>query len=265
MKTRLIALLPLLLLACEGEPPKMAPTVAAGPPEPETSAEPATHNDTTTASATPPANSAGMACANPCTCGCGNAGATDGGVAPAVVAVAPAAAPALRTIHGTITSTPKVSAANAVVYLEDAPLLPTTKMSATIDNRTMTFSPFVAVVPVGGKVTFRNDDPFPHNVFSPDSGGFNIGIIAQHDSSTRIFKKEATYSLLCNLHPGMLGYLVVVPSGYFAKSDAHGAYALKDVPPGTYKITAWAPRTQPVTQSVVVKDGEISLDFELHR
>jgi plastocyanin len=263
MKTRLIMLLPLLLSACEGEPPKMAPTVAVGPPEPETTAELTAHADTT-APATPPQN-APMACVNACPCGCGSAGAADGGAPPAVVTATPPTAPALSIIHGTVTTTPKVSAASAVIYLEDAPLLPTTKMSATIDNRTMTFSPFVSVVPVGGKVTFRNDDPFPHNVFSPDSGGFNIGMVAQHASSTRIFKKETSYALLCNLHPGMLGYLVVVPSGYFAKSDAHGAYALKDVPPGTYKITAWAPRTQPVTQSVVVKDGEISLDFELHR
>jgi plastocyanin len=177
----------------------------------------------------------------------------------------PPAAPALGVVRGTIITTPKVSAANAVVYLEDAPLLPTVKMSTTIDNHMMTFSPFVAVVPVGGKVIFHNSDPFPHNVFSPDSGGFNIGIVAQHSASGRIFKKEAAYSLLCNLHPGMLGYLVVVPSGYYAKTDAHGSYTLKDVPAGTYKITAWAPRTQPSTQSVTVKSGENSLDFELHR
>ncbi|MGH7285057.1 MAG: plastocyanin/azurin family copper-binding protein, partial [Polyangiaceae bacterium] len=186
----------------------------------------------------------------PCMCACTDGGVQGDGGTTVAAALATAPLPANGAVHGTITTTPKASAANAVVYLEDAPLAPTTKMSTTIDNHMMTFSPFVTVIPVGGKVTFHNSDPFPHNVFSPDSGGFNIGVIVQHSSQVRIFKKAAAYALLCNLHPGMIGYLVVVPSGYFAKSDAHGNYTLKDVPLGTYKITAWAPRTQPSTQSI---------------
>ena len=261
MRIKLIALL--MLAACEGEPPKMAPPPIPGNAEPEVTAETASPSESAAPVSNAPATSAQHACA--CACGCTDGGAAVNGGPQMVAAAIPPAAPALGVVRGTIVTTPKVSASNAVVYLEDAPIQPTAKMSTTIDNHMMTFSPFVAVVPAGGKVIFHNSDPFPHNVFSPDSGGFNIGIVAQRSASSRIFKKEAAYSLLCNLHPGMLGYLVVIPSSYYAKTDAHGSYTLKDVPVGTYKITAWAPRTQPVTQSVVVKDGEISLDFELHR
>jgi plastocyanin len=168
-------------------------------------------------------------------------------------------------ISGTVTTLPKSAAASAVVYLEGAPIEPTAKMTATIANKMMTFSPFVAVVPVGGKVVFRNDDPFPHNVFSPDNEKFNMGMIPQRTAGVRAFKNAGVYTLLCNLHPGMLGYLVVIPSSYYAKADAQGHYAIKNVPPGTYNITAWAPRQQPVTQPVTVKDGDVPVNFDIHR
>jgi hypothetical protein len=129
----------------------------------------------------------------------------------------------------------------------------------------MAFLPFVSVVPAGGKVTFHNSDPFPHNVFSPDAEKFNIGTISQNQSLVHPFAKAGEYSLLCNLHPGMLGYLVVAPSSYFAKTDAKGHYAMKGVPPGTYKVTAWSPRLPTETKSVDVKGGDATLDFELHR
>lgn len=268
----LASLTPLLLalVACEGEPPKMPTTPAANGPAPaavtteeEPAAEPAAAAPAAAAGALPP-------CA--CNCGCpgpGTAGAdggapADGGATAAVAVAAPAAA-APASISGSITSVPKSAAASAVVYLEDAPVEPTAKMSVSITNRMMTFAPFVSVIPVGGKVVFRNEDPFPHNVFSADNEKFNMGIIPQRAAAVREFKSPGAYTLLCNLHPGMLGYLVVAPSSYFAKADAQGHFVIKNVPPGTYKVTAWAPRQQLVTQSVTVKGGDVSVNFELHR
>ena len=168
-------------------------------------------------------------------------------------------------LSGTVTTTPKASAAHALVYLEDAPIAPNAKMSVTVTNRMMNFEPFVAVVPVGGRVTFRNDDPFPHNVFSPDNERFNMGMIPQHSAAARLFKSAGAYTLLCNIHPGMIGYVVSTPSSYFAKADAQGHYVIKDVPPGTYKVTAWAPREQTATESVTISARDARLDFQLHR
>jgi hypothetical protein len=142
---------------------------------------------------------------------------------------------------------------------------PNAKMTARIDNRQMAFVPFVTVIPTGGKVTFQNSDPFPHNVFSPDAEKFNMGTISHNQVLVHSFPKAGEYSLLCNLHPGMLGYVVVAPSSYFAKTDAKGHYAIQGVPPGTYKVTAWSPRLPTETKAVDVKGGDATLDFELHR
>ena len=155
----------------------------------------------------------------------------------------------------------------AVVYLEDGPLedAPSRLQTVTIDNRQMGFIPFVSVAAVGGKVIFANEDPFPHNVFSPDNEKFNMGNIPQNGAHFRIFKNAGVYSLLCNLHPGMLGYLLVTPSTWFARTDAKGSFVMKHVPAGTYKVTAWAPRQEPMTQSVTVSDGDVTVHFDLHR
>ena len=265
MNSKSVAIAALLLLACacEGEPPKMPEGPAVPHAAEPAAAAPAEEAEPAVAVAPTPA------ALPPCACCCNVAAAADGGSpdggAPAAVVAAVAPAATRGTISGALTTTPKASAANAIVYLEGAPIEPTAKMTASITNKMMTFSPFVAVVPAGGKVTFRNDDPFPHNVFSPDNERFNMGMIPQRTAAVRVFKSAGAYTLLCNVHPGMVGYLVVAPSSYFAKADAQGHYAIKNVPPGTYKLTAWAPRQKPVTQPVTVKDGDVSVDFELHR
>jgi len=170
-------------------------------------------------------------------------------------------------VVGTVTTHPTGLASLAVVYLEDGPQedAPSRLQTVTIANKQMNFLPYVSVVATGGKVVFANEDPFPHNVFSPDGEKFNMGNIPQNGAHVRVFKTPGAYSLLCNLHPGMLGYLVVTPSTWAARTDGKGRYALKHVPVGTYKVTTWAPRLPPVTQSVTVAEGDVTLDFDLHR
>lgn len=170
-------------------------------------------------------------------------------------------------IVGTVTTRPAGLVSQAVVYLEDGPKedAPSHLQSVTIANRQMNFIPYVSVVAVGGKVVFANEDPFPHNVFSPDNEKFNMGNIPQNGAHVRVFKEPGAYSLLCNLHPGMLGYLLVTPSTWTARADGKGKFVMKHVPSGTYKVTAWAPRLQPTTQSVTVADGDVTALFDLHR
>jgi plastocyanin len=269
-----IACPPAALAACEGEPPVGYPQNAPGvasqaipPPElasaerPEAPAAPSpapcpcTDRAPTAATAATAASAAGADASS--------GEATGPAAAPPPQAPAPAHEGA---VVGSITTKPAALAAYGVVYLEDGPAegAPPAPASVTISNHQMSFRPFVAVIPAGGKVAFTNADPFPHNVFSPDSPGFNIGIIQQNEARAKIFAKPGAYTLLCNLHPGMLGYLLVTPSAWFARTDANGKFALQHVPNGTYKVTLWAPRQTPVTQPISVADGDVTLHVDLH-
>ncbi len=265
----LTALGPLSSLACEGEPPVMAPGNASGSGAFEVVSAPADSaaapDDNATAAA--PAQTA---CPPPPCAPVGSAvaSAAPGGSASGepVLPVPPPSIPRGNVV-GMITTKPAGLQAQAVVYLEDGPKedAPSRLQSVTIENRAMNFIPFVAVVAAGGRVVFANTDPFPHNVFSPDNEKFNMGNIPQNGAHAKVFKNPGAYSLLCNLHPGMLGYLLVTPSTWAVKADAKGHYVMKHVPNGTYKATAWAPRQALVTQSVTVADGDVTLNFDLHR
>ncbi len=265
MKAKLLTAM-FLLVACEGEPPK-TPAMASTAPPPASS-------ETAAAEETAPPPASATASAAPCPCQCAPtavAATSDGGAPVAVTETAvdagapPATIPARGDIVGMITTTPAYLAGVSVAFLEDAPKEPDRGIRGRIDNHQMTFSPMVQVITAGGSVTFSNSDPFPHNVFSPD-GKFNLGTIPQNSAAApHRFDKTGEFTLLCNLHPGMIGYLIVSPSSYFAKGDGKGRFRIKDVPNGTYKITAWAPRLPVVTQTITVGGAEAQANFELHR
>ncbi len=162
----------------------------------------------------------------------------------------------------TVSSTPANAAKSAVVYLEDAPK--DRDVNGTLDNRQMAFIPHVLVVTAGAKITFSNSDPFPHNVFSPDNEKWDMGMIPAHGTRVRKFEKPGTYTVLCNVHPNMKAYIVVVPSSYFAKSDKSGEFVIHDVPAGKYKLVAWGPSVKGEQQEIAV-DGDKTVAFELHR
>jgi plastocyanin len=262
----------LSLAGCEGEPPVMAPgnapmapsEVAAASASAPQSVE-AAPPSAPTACPPPPCAPVGAAIAS-----ASASPATSVGAAPSESAgalpVPPVSVPRGNVV-GTVTTKPAALQGQAVVYLEDGPKedVPSHLQSVTISNRQMNFIPYVAVVAAGGKAIFVNEDPFPHNVFSPDNEKFNMGNIPQNGAHARVFHNPGAYSLLCNLHPGMLGYLLVTPSTFAAKADGKGKFVMKHVPNGTYKISAWAPRQAPVTQSVTVADGDVTVNFDLHR
>jgi plastocyanin len=261
---------PLVTLAgCEGEPPIMAPQNPSGVGPVASASAPATVEESppsaTTACPPPPCAPVATASASAAPLASATAAPAESALATALPVPPPSIA--RGNIVGTVTTKPAALQAQAVVYLEDGPKedVPSHLQTVTIDNRMMNFIPFVSVVAAGGKVVFTNEDPFPHNVFSPDNEKFNMGNIPQHGAHQRVFHTPGAYSLLCNLHPGMLGYLLVTPSTWWAKTDAKGKFVMKHVPNGTYKVIAWAPRQSPVTQSITVADADATINFDLHR
>jgi plastocyanin len=256
------------LLACEGEPPIAAPENPIGQgtvvtaPSASASVEAPAPAPVTSACPPPPCTPVAPVASSASSAA---PAAPEASASPALPE-APVSIPRGNVV-GTVTTQPPNLRGQSVVYLEDGPKedAPSHLQTVTIANRQMNFIPYVSVAAVGSKVVFTNEDPFPHNVFSPDGEKFNMGNTPQNGAHYRIFKTAGAYSLLCNLHPGMLGYVVVTPSTWFARTDSKGKFEMKHVPSGTYRVTAWAPRQTPVTQSVTVADGDVIVGFELHR
>ena len=189
--------------------------------------------------------------------------------APSTQGSAPASSPATTappSIAGRVVWTPETTRQpSGVVYVEDAARDPSVATTVTIAVKNKDLTPFVAVMATGGTATFANRDALTHHVFSPELPGWDTGYLGKDQTTTKRFDSPGAYSLLCNIHPEMLSYLVVVPSTAFGIVGRDGRYAIASLPPGNYRLRAWGPRMQPVTQSVTVgTSGTARADFELH-
>jgi hypothetical protein len=74
-----------------------------------------------------------------------------------------------------------------------------------------------------------------------------------------------TAQILCNLHIEMLGYVVVVPTPYFALTGNDGTFTIKDVPPGTYTLKTWSEDGKPTTQAVTLTDATAILELTVNK
>ena len=70
------------------------------------------------------------------------------------------------------------------------------------------FKPGELAVSVGQTVRWRNTDPFPHNVESPQ-GGFRSGDLEPDSGWQFKVTERGTFEFECTLHPGMKGVLNV--------------------------------------------------------
>lgn len=66
------------------------------------------------------------------------------------------------------------------------------------------FSQKELTVKVGDTVSFKNDDPFFHNIFSlSDTKTFDLGSFPQGQSKKVTFDKAGTVEVECAIHPEM--------------------------------------------------------------
>jgi len=81
------------------------------------------------------------------------------------------------------------------------------RAAATVAIDGTRYAPEVVTVKRGARVTWKNQDPFPHTVTA--RGTFDSGDIAAGKSWTFTAGKAGRYDYICTLHPTMKGTLVV--------------------------------------------------------
>jgi plastocyanin len=127
--------------------------------------------------------------------------------------------------------------------------------SREIEQVDREFVPFVTVVQSGTTVTFPNRDPILHHVYSfSPAKSFEIKLYTGKSPAEIVFDKPGVVTLGCNIHDWMIGFVVVVPTAHFARTDASGNVRLRDLPAGTYEVHAWHPnqRAAVAPQSAVL-------------
>lgn len=172
---------------------------------------------------------------------------------------------------GTISGKVSGVAGESVVYVDTiaGKTFPAPTKTVLMDQKGLLFQPHIVVVQTGTTVDFLNSDKVAHNVFWTNVGGnkklgHNLGTWPQGEKRSFKFDNPGAVPLLCNVHPEMSGYVVVVPTPYFAQTDKSGSYKIENVPDGSYTVTAWHEGAKNQSKPVAVS-GDAKADFTLSK
>jgi plastocyanin len=175
-------------------------------------------------------------------------------------------------IKGKVTAQGIRSPENIAVYVDAIPgkTFPPPTQHAVMDQHKLTFIPHVLVVLKGTAVDFLNSDSVGHNVYWPAISGnrklaHNMGTWPQGVKKAFTFDNLGVAPLLCNVHSEMSGYIVVVPTPYYAVTGKDGSFEIKDVPAGHYTLKTWSEEGKPATAAVDVGAGAATADLTVRR
>jgi plastocyanin len=127
-----------------------------------------------------------------------------------------------------------------VVYL-DGPAVPSEHVSSeTLSQKNTFFDPEILVVPVGSTVSFPNEDPIFHNVFSLSKAKeFDLGYYPAGQTRTLKFDRVGVVQVYCHIHRDMSAAILVVPNQSFVRPANDGNFSLEGIPAGTQYVVVW--------------------------
>src|SRR5690348_15344575 len=186
------------------------------------------------------------------------------------------AAGAQGTVSGTLALEERADAdhgdiRSAVVYLEPRERAIPVNDVAAMRSRVIAmhgreFRPHVTIVLAGGTVSFPNEDPFSHNVFSNvDLGPFDLGLYRRGVTRSATFARPGVYPIYCNIHSKMVSFVVAVPTPWATQPEGDGRFVMQGVPPGRYVLHAWHERGAAEVRREVVfpSSGDVTVDVTI--
>ncbi|MBI4420495.1 MAG: hypothetical protein HY560_06685 [Gemmatimonadetes bacterium] len=181
----------------------------------------------------------------------------------------PAAAP-VAAVSGRITVLERgnktaTDVGRAVVWLQAPAARAPAPKNASVITEGKEFRPRVAVVTVGSTVSFPNNDPFNHNVFSlSEEGAFDLGLYGRGVAKSTRFTRPGVIRVYCNVHAQMAAFVLIRDNVYYTQPSGDGSFSIEGVPPGKYLLHAWHERSNEVTQEIeVTAQGVEGLDLQL--
>ena len=143
---------------------------------------------------------------------------------------------------------------STLVYVEGAPTRDGAGTTVDFDQRDKVFVPHVLPVLQGATVNIMNGDPFLHNVhvYQGRKTMLNMALPFQGQIVPQAFTEPGRYEVLCDAHPEMSAFIMVLENPFFATVDEAGAYEIADVPAGEYTLVVHNVETDQAVRSPVV-------------
>lgn len=157
--------------------------------------------------------------------------------------------------------------ANVIIYISDGLAGRTfqpPEQPAVFEQKGCQYKPHVLALQANQKLDVVNNDETTHNIHPSPNNNREWNMTQPHGVPLeRTFaREEIAIPVKCNVHPWMRGYIAVFKHPYFVVTDNKGSFDLKDLPPGSYTITAWQEKLGTLNQKITVGAGETkTLDF----
>jgi plastocyanin len=151
--------------------------------------------------------------------------------------------------------------ANVVIYVSDglgARTFQPPQQPAVFEQKGCQYKPHVLALQANQKLEVVNSDETTHNIHPNPSNNREWNMTQPHGVPLEqtFAREEIAIPVKCNVHPWMRGFIAVFKHPYFSVTDKNGNFDLKDLPPGTYTITAWQEKLGTLSQKVTVGAGE---------
>lgn len=156
---------------------------------------------------------------------------------------------------------------NVIVYVSsglegksfDAPQEP-----VVLEQKNCTYKPHIVTMRSNQKLQIVNDDKTTHNIHPEPNNNreWNKSQPPGMPVEDTFAREEIAIRVKCNVHPWMRSYIAVFKHPYYSVTGKGGTFELKNLPPGTYRISAWQEELGTQVQTVTVGASETkSIDF----
>ncbi len=149
---------------------------------------------------------------------------------------------------------------NVVVYISagapDETTAPT--QAVTFEQKGCRYMPHVLAMRVNQELKVVNSDQTSHNIhpLAKVNREWNKSQPPGTPPLSEKFDKEEFISVKCNVHPWMRGYFAVLKTSHYDVSKDNGSFALPNLPPGKYTLTAWHEDYGTQTADVMIAGSE---------
>ena len=153
---------------------------------------------------------------------------------------------------------------NVVVTIEGPGIQKPAPETIKLDQHECRYHPHVSVAPVGSTVDIINSDPLLHNIhgYLGQQTLFNVAMPLKGQQIPKPLPKKGLVHVKCDVHNWMNGWIVIT-DGLYAEVGEDGAYAIKNVPAGSYTVQAWHEKLGSKTQTVnVPATGAATVNFD---
>lgn len=121
--------------------------------------------------------------------------------------------------------------------------LPINTQPLAIDQKDKKFAPYITVMQKGQNITFLNKDDITHHIYSVSGRNrFEFKLKAGSSKQVENISTAEEVAMGCNIHDWMSGFILVVNTPYFAKTNTNGIATISLNRADEYVVSVWHPQ-----------------------